>query len=327
MSDGEIPRSRPAKLPGPNEPCWCGSGAKYKKCHRSRDAAERAPAQPGRQVQKGKVSPPRSVPAHIPRPDYAQTGEPGPGFPEDPATRVARMRRACRAAAEVLKVTGAAVRPGITTDELDGICHAAYIERGGYPSTLNYRGFPKSLCTSVNEVILHGIPDSRPLEEGDIVNLDVTIYLNGMHGDCSATFAVGKIDAESERLMRVTRECLELGIEAVRPGRKLNAIGLAIEKHASEHGYGVVRHFCGHGLGETFHAPPQVTHYFDPNDETVIEEGMFFTVEPMLTQGTWQPRQWSDGWTVVTADLRRSAQYEHTLLVTRDGAERLTVAE
>jgi methionyl aminopeptidase len=327
MKDGDTPQNRPAKLPGPNEPCWCGSGAKYKKCHRSRDAAERAPASPRRQVQKGKVSPQRSVPAHIPRPDYAETGQPGPGFPGDPATRVERMRRACRAAAEVLKVTGAAVRPGITTDELDGICHAAYIERGGYPSTLNYRGFPKSLCTSVNEVILHGIPDSRPLEEGDIVNLDITIYLDGMHGDCSATFAVGKTDAESERLMRVTRECMELGIDAVRPGRHLKAVGAIIESHASANGFGVVRHFCGHGIGETFHAPPQVAHYFDSKDETVIEEGMFFTIEPMLTQGTWELRQWSDGWTIVTADLRRSAQYEHTILVTPSGAERLTLAD
>lgn len=298
---------------------------KYKKCHRSADSTARAPAPTERRVRAGMVSPRREVPPHIPRPDYAETGVPGPGILGDPATRLERMRRSCRAAAEVLRVTGEAVRPGITTDELDAVCHAAYIERGGFPSTLNYKGFPKSLCTSVNEVILHGIPDSRPLESGDIVNLDITIYLEGMHGDCSATFGVGEVDEESRRLMRVTQECLMLGIEAVKPGRPLNVIGRAIESHASRHGYGVVRHFCGHGIGELFHIEPQVTHYFDAKETTPIEEGMFFTIEPMLTLGTWQPVQWDDGWTVITADGKRSAQFEHTIHVTRDGAEILTL--
>jgi methionyl aminopeptidase len=317
--------SRPAKLPGPNEPCWCGSGAKYKKCHKDADSKARAPAPQARRVRPGQVGPRREVPPHIVRPDYVAThGVPGPGLPSDPATRVARMRRACRAAAEVLRQTGAAVAPGVTTDALDGLCHAAYLERGGFPSTLGYRGFPKSLCTSVNEVIVHGIPDSRPLELGDIVNCDVTIYLDGMHGDCSATFAVGEIDEESKRLMRVTEECLKLGIEVVRPGRKVYEIGKAIEAHADKHGYGVVRQFCGHGIGEVFHTELQIPHYFDPESDTVIEEGMFFTIEPMLTQGTWRALEWDDGWTAVTADGRRSAQYEHTLLVTRDGAEILT---
>ncbi|WNG35701.1 type I methionyl aminopeptidase [Archangium violaceum] len=327
MSTSITPVLPPAKLPGPNEPCWCGSGTKYKKCHRGEDSQARAPVPASRRVKQGVVSPRRPVPPHIPRPDYAETGRPGPGVKGDPATRLERMRRACRAAAEVLQVTGAALRPGVTTDAIDAIAHEEYIRRGGYPSTLNYHGFPKSLCTSVNEVILHGIPDSRPLEDGDIVNLDITIYLDGMHGDCSATFPVGKIDSASEQLLRVTRECMMLGIEAIRPGLPINVIGRAIEAHASRYGYGVVRSYCGHGIGEVFHLEPQVCHYFDPRATDIIEEGMFFTVEPMLTMGSIQHQDWDDDWTVVTADGRRSAQFEHTIHVTRDGAEILTRLE
>jgi methionyl aminopeptidase len=237
------------------------------------------------------------------------------------------MRRACRAAAEVMREGARALAPGVTTDEIDRVVHEAYVARGGYPSTLNYHGFPKSLCTSVNEVILHGIPDTRPLEPGDIVNLDVTIFLDAVHGDCSATYAVGELDAASERLVRVTRECLELGIAAVRPGRPVNVIGKAIEAHASKHGYGVVRAFCGHGIGEDFHMEPQVLHYFEPAATEPIEEGMFFTVEPMLTMGATDHVIWPDGWTAVTADGLRSAQFEHTVHVARDGAEILTIAD
>ncbi len=307
---------------GPNQPCWCGSGQKYKKCHRDRDEA----AKGARRVQPGRISPPREVPPEIPRPDYAATGKPGPGAPvdPDPVRRLARMRRACRAAAEVLAESARALRPGVTTDDIDAVCHAAYLARGGYPSTLNYRGFPKSLCTSVNEVVLHGIPDDRPLLGGDIVNLDVTIYLDGLHGDCSATFPVGEIDDASRRLIRVTGEAMLLGIEAVKPGRTTRAIGRAIEAHATRHGYGVVRSFCGHGVGEQFHGDPPITHFDDPRATAVMEEGMLFTIEPMLTEGTREVRGWPDGWTVVTADGKRSAQFEHTIVVTRDGAEILT---
>ena len=162
-------------------------------------------------------------------------------------------------------MTGEAVRVGITTDALDEIAHEETIRLGGYPSPLNYRGFPKSLCTSVNEVICHGIPDSRPLEDGDIVNLDVTVYLDGMHGDCSATFLVGEVDAEGRRLVQVARECLAKGIAAVRPGRAISEIGKAIEAHASRHGYGVVRAYCGHGIGESFHTSLQIPHHYDPS--------------------------------------------------------------
>jgi methionyl aminopeptidase len=238
--------------------------------------------------------------------------------------RLARIRRACRAAAEVLAEGGRAVRPGVTTDAIDEIVHEACVARGGYPSTLNYLGFPKSLCTSVNEVILHGIPDSRPLRPGDIVNLDVTIYLDGVHGDCSATFLVDEVEEDSRRLVRVTRECLHAGIAAVQANRPIGDIGAAIERHASANGFGVVRAFCGHGIGEDFHMDPQVLHYHDPRARTPMEEGMVFTIEPMLTTGRPEHVLWNDGWTAVTADGGRAAQFEHTVLVTAGGAEILT---
>ena len=325
-----VTSATPATLPGPNEPCWCGSGSKYKKCHRSADEAElrrRGTEARSRRVRPGVVSPRRPVPPNIPRPEYAETGRPWQRqmSPLMSGDRLERMRRACRAAARVLQLTGAAVRPGVTTDELDAITHEAYIREGGFPSTLNYRGFPKSLCTSVNEVVCHGIPDSRRLESGDIVNLDVTIYLDRMHGDCSATFLVGDVDEEGRRLVRVTQDCLALGIAAIKPGKPLRVIGQAIEPHAAAHGYGVVRAYAGHGIGEMFHTPLQIPHYDEPDATEILQPGMVFTVEPMITEGSWQIRHWNDGWTVVTADGKRSAQFEHTVLVTENGAEILTV--
>ncbi|ABS26626.1 type I methionyl aminopeptidase [Anaeromyxobacter sp. Fw109-5] len=314
--------------PGRNDPCWCGSGQKYKKCHLDEDARA-SPAAPARSVRArlrpGVVSPRRPVPAAISRPDYASNGRPrAQGRDVKTAEELERLRRACRAAARVLRVSGEAVRPGITTDALDEIAHAETIRLGGYPSPLNYRGFPKSLCTSVNEVICHGIPDSRPLEAGDIVNLDVTVYLDGMHGDCSATFLVGEVDPEGRRLVQVARECLAKGVAAVLPGRPISDIGRAIEAHASRHGYGVVRSYCGHGIGETFHTSLQIPHHYDPSVRRLMEEGMTFTIEPMITEGTWQDLLWDDGWTAVTADGKRSAQFEHTIAVTGGGAEILT---
>ena len=304
--------------PRSNDACWCGSGRKYKRCHK----ASLAPVRPGR------ISPARSVPEGIARPDYADTGEPGSW--SEPLVRppevVERMRRACRTAAEVLQVVGAAVRPGITTDELDALAHEEIVARGAHPSPLNYHGFPKSLCTSVNEVICHGIPDDRALVDGDIVNLDVTVFLDGVHGDTNATFLVGEVDEESRRLVVVTHECLLEGIAAVRPGRPISDIGAAIEAHAHAAGYGVVRAFVGHGVGRQFHGPPQVPHHYDPSATTVIRPGMTFTIEPMITMGTWRHVMWDDGWTALTADKRRTAQFEHTLLVTDAGAEILTLA-
>jgi methionyl aminopeptidase len=323
VNDLEVSRARP----GRNDPCWCGSGQKYKKCHLPADEGALAAARPGRrQLTPGKVTPRRAVPSHIPRPDYAQTGRPKSlGRDVKSPEELERLRRACRAAARVLRVTGEAVKVGLTTDALDEIAHEETIRLGGYPSPLNYRGYPKSLCTSVNEVICHGIPDNRPLEDGDIVNLDVTVYLDGMHGDCSATFLVGNVDAEGRRLVQVARECLAKGIAAVKPGRAVSEIGKAVEAHASRHGFGVVRAYCGHGIGESFHSQLQIAHHYDPSMKRVIEPDMTFTIEPMITEGTWQDLLWNDGWTAVTADGKRSAQFEHTIAVTADGAEILTV--
>jgi methionyl aminopeptidase len=324
-----------------NDPCHCGSGRKYKRCHRIADldpvraAAEQArrdeaEAYASRFVRPGKLSPRREVPDHIARPPYANDPKGRPGTRESAAPKDAetleKMRRAGRAAAEVLQLVGAAVRPGITTDELDAIAHAACIERGGYPSPLGYNGLPKSLCTSVNEVICHGIPDSTVLKDGDIVNLDVTVYLDGVHGDTNATFFVGEVDEASRALVQVTRECLDLGIAAVRPGGTVRDIGRAIQAHAEAKGYGVVRAFVGHGIGRAFHSEPQVYHYDNPAARMELVPGMTFTIEPMITIGDWRHEMWDDGWTAVTRDRSRTAQFEHTLVVTEDGAEILTTA-
>jgi methionyl aminopeptidase len=300
-----------------NDPCWCGSGRKYKRCHKSGEG----------HVVAGRVSPMLSVPAGIARPDYAETGEPGRRDEAMVKSEdvLERMRRAGVVAADVLAASAAAVRPGVTTDEIDAVAHQAYIDRGAYPSTLNYHGYPKSICTSVNEVICHGIPDDRPLEDGDIVNIDVTAFIDGVHGDCSATVYVGEVEEESRRLVEVTRQCRDLGIAAVAPGRPISDIGRAIEDHARAHGYGVVRAFIGHGIGETFHAAPSIPHYFSPDARTVMKPGMTFTIEPMITLGSTKEKMWNNGWTAVTSDTKRTAQFEHTLIVTDDGAEILTL--
>ena len=271
----------------------------------------------------------RTVPADIARPDYAETGV-VTRRPEDRVKSpeiIERMRRAGRAAAEVLEIGASMIAPGVTTDEIDAAVHQAYIDRGGYPSTLNYRGYPKSLCTSVNEVICHGIPDDRPLADGDIVNLDVTIWLDGVHGDTNATYCVGAVDDASRRLIEITRQCLERGIAAVAPGRPFSEIGRAIETHAIANGYEVVRAFVGHGIGEQFHTDLQIPHYYEPRMTTIIEPGMVFTIEPMISMGTGLHRIWDDDWTAVTADGSRTAQFEHTVLVTDDGVEILTLTE
>jgi methionyl aminopeptidase len=236
------------------------------------------------------------------------------------------MRRTGAAAAEVLRAVGEAVAPGVTTDELDELCHRLCVEAGGYPSPLNYGGFPKSLCTSVNEVICHGIPDTRALRDGDIVNLDVTLFREGVHGDTNATFLVGTVDELSRRLVRVTRESLARGLEAVRPGRPTSDIGRAIQDHAEAEGFSVVRAFTGHGVAHEFHTGLHILHYFEPRDDVVrMEPGMTFTIEPMIALGAWEHRLWDDDWTAVTVDGRRTAQFEHTLVVTDDGAEILTL--
>jgi methionyl aminopeptidase len=269
----------------------------------------------------------RYVPGSIVKPPYAETGI-VPRYNESRIKEpdvIERMRVAGAAAKDILRRAGEMVRPGITTDEIDIFVHDACIAMGGYPSPLNYHGYPKSVCTSVNEVICHGIPDSRVLEDGDVINLDVTIYLNGVHGDTNATFAVGDISQQDKDLMAVTEECMWHGIEVVKPGVMINEIGRAIEVHAKKHKYGVVRAFIGHGIGENFHTDIQVLHYYDPRNTMILREGMTFTIEPMITaSGETRHKMWDDDWTAVTADGSRTAQYEHTMVVTKDGVEVLT---
>ena len=297
----------PDVLPQANEPCWCGSGRRYKRCHRASEG----------RVLPGVISPMRTVPSHIARPSYADSGLVERW--DEPTVKsddiIEWMRHAGRVASEVLRLSGEFLRPGITTDEVDEYTHNLFIERGAYPSTLNYHGYPKSLCTSANEVICHGIPDSRVIRDGDIMNLDVTGFIGGVHGDTNATFLIGEVSDEHRRLVRVTEECMWLGIEAVRPGRPLSDIGRAIEQHADAQGYGVVRAFIGHGIGEQFHTDIQVLHYYDSRATTVMRPGMVFTIEPMITLGSWQHRMWDDGWTAVTSDGRWTAQFEHLSLI------------
>ena len=306
----------PSVLPVSNDNCWCGSGRKYKRCHKPLEG----------RVLQGLVSPMREVPRHIARPPYAETGQVNRWAESAVKTPeiIARMRVAGAVAAEVLKLAGEFVRPGIATDEIDVYVHQLCIERNSYPSPLNYSNFPKSVCTSVNEVICHGIPDSRVLLDGDIINLDVTCFIGGVHGDTNATFAVGEIDAESEQLIQVTEDCIWRGIEAVAPGRPLSDIGRAIESRAKQDRLGVVRAFIGHGIGEQFHTDIQVLHYYDSHNNTIMRPGMTFTIEPMITLGTWQHKMWNDDWTAVTADGKRTAQFEHTILVTDTGCDVLT---
>src|SRR3954462_8137015 len=274
------------------------------------------------------ISPRRAVPASIPRPEYVDRPGPAPftGSEVKDADTIARMRGACRLAAEARELVGTHVQPGVTTDELDRIGHEFLCDHGAYPSTLGYKGFPKSLCSSVNEVVCHGIPDARVIEDGDIVNIDITAYLDGVHGDTNATFLAGDVDEESRLLVERTHEALDRAIKAARPGRRVSVIGRVIESYARRFGYGVVREFTGHGIGTAFHSGLVVPHYdAAPDHATVIEPGMTFTIEPMLTLGTADWDMWDDGWTVVTKDRLRTAQFEHTVLVTDTGAEILTL--
>jgi methionyl aminopeptidase len=274
----------------------------------------------------GRLSPSRPVPAHIVRPEYV--GKPAPTLGEadvKDAETIAAMRIAGRLAAQALEEVGRHVAPGVTTDFLDKIGHEFICDHGAYPSPLGYRGYPKSLCTSLNEVICHGIPDDTVVADGDIINIDVTAYIGGVHGDTNATFLAGEVDEDSRLLVERTKEAMARGVKAVAPGRPLNTVGLVIEKYASRFGYGVVRDFTGHGIGKTFHSGLVVPHYDDPRNTVVMEPGMTFTIEPMITLGTIAYDVWKDGWTAVTKDHKRTAQFEHTVLVTEDGHEILTL--
>jgi methionyl aminopeptidase len=268
----------------------------------------------------------RPVPPQIPRPEYVGKKRPKLGEPNvKDAGTIERMRVAGRIAAQALEEVGRHVAPGVTTDELDQVGHQFLIDHGAYPSTLGYRGYPKSLCTSLNEVICHGIPDSTVIADGDIVNVDITGFIGGVHGDTNATFLAGNVDEESRLLVERTREAMMRGIRAVAPGRPLNAIGRVIESYARRFGYGVVRDFTGHGIGTTFHSGLVVPHYDDPDNDVIMEPGMTFTIEPMLTLGTIDYDILGDNWTVMTKDGKRTAQFEHTILVTDEGHEILTL--
>lgn len=279
-------------------------------------------------LKPGTLSPKLSVPAHIERPEYMFHSGPEVVTASDIKTpeTVEKIRHAGRIAAQAMEAAAAAIAPGVTTDALDKIAHEYLCDHGAYPSCLGYMGFPKSICTSINEVICHGIPDSTVLNEGDIINLDVTAYIDGVHGDTNATYGVGQIDEESALLIERTHNSMMRAIKAVRPGREVNVLGRVIESYAKRFNYGVVRDYTGHGVGEAFHSGLIIPHYDSaPLYDTVMEVGMVFTIEPMLTLGTIEWEQWDDGWTVVTKDRSRTAQFEHTLVVTEDGADILTL--
>ncbi|KAL5637036.1 hypothetical protein ACGC1H_000867 [Rhizoctonia solani] len=281
------------------------------------------------------LSPRRIVPPEIPRPDYVEDGIPYSERLREAFTikiltpeEQESMRTVCRLSREILDIAAAAIRPGITTDEIDAIVHEETIKRGGYPSPLNYREFPKSVCISVNEVICHGIPDQRKLEEGDIVNLDVSLYYKGFHGDLNETYPVGKISEESQKLIRTTRKCLDAAIAICKPGTLFRDLGKTIEPIARAQGCSVVRAYTGHGIHNLFHTVPNITHYAKNKMPGMMKAGMCFTIEPMINLGSsWEVEHWPDNWTAVTVDGKRSAQFEETLLITETGVEVLTAGK
>ena len=276
----------------------------------------------------GTPGPRRAVPARIERPEYVGKDEAvsDSGPKVQSADVIQRVREASRVAALALDAAGEAAVPGVTTDHIDGVVHDVLIEHGAYPSTLGYLGFEKSCCTSLNEVICHGIPDSTVMQAGDILNVDVTAFLHGVHGDTNATFEVGEVHPAAHDLVERSHEAMMRGIKAARPGRQVNVIGRVIEKFVARHGYESVRDYTGHGVAEGFHNGLVIPHYDSaPLFDDVIEEGMTFTVEPMVTIGSQAWEQWDDGWTVVTKDRSYTAQFEHTMLITGQGPELLTV--
>ena len=276
----------------------------------------------------GRLSPARAVPSTISRPEYVGKVAPAKNVFGDVwgANEIELIRAAGKIAAQAVELVGQHIRPGISTDELDRIAHEYIISQGAYPSTLGYRGYPKSICSSINEVICHGIPDDTILQDGDIVNIDITAYLEDFHGDLNKTFLVGDVRPEIAELVTRTEEALLRGLSVVAPGRQINVIGRAIESYAKRFGYGVVRDFTGHGIGRSFHSGLVVPHYdAAPQYNTEMVEGMVFTIEPMLTLGGIAWDMWEDGWTVTTRDKSMTAQFEHTLVVTESGYELLTL--
>jgi len=275
-----------------NELCWCGSGKKYKRCHLGAD--NRGTGGGGRQI------------------------------PLKTTAQIEGIRRACRLTVEILDLVAARIGPGVTTNDVNDWVHGQTLARGGQPAPLHYRGFPKSVCTSINNVICHGIPDDTRLVDGDIVNVDVTTILDGYYGDASRMFLIGPVSAPARRLVEVARECLAIGVGQVKPGHTFGDIGFHIQQHAEAHGYSVVRAYTGHGIGLKFHEPPEVLHVGERGQGPVIRPDMVFTIEPMINAGTYECRILKDGWTAVTKDGALSAQWEHTVRATGTGAEVLT---
>ena len=288
------------------------------------------PMNPRGKLTPGKPTPIRTVPDSIERPEYAwkdtvaeNIGEP---FVQTAET-IEKMREASRIAANALEAAGAAVKPGVTTDEVDRIAHEYMLDHGAYPSTLGYRGYTKSCCTSLNEIVCHGIPDTTVIQEGDICNIDVTAYKDGVHGDTNATFLAGEVTEEHRLLVERTYEATMRGIRAAKPGRQINVIGRVIESYAKRFGYNVVTDFTGHGVGPTFHNGLVVLHYDSDAYTDVLEPGMTLTVEPMINIGSLDYDIWDDGWTVQNRDGEYTAQFEHTILITEDGNEILTIPD
>mmetsp|Transcript_4152 Transcript_4152/g.8533 ORF Transcript_4152/g.8533 Transcript_4152/m.8533 type:complete len:390 (-) Transcript_4152:145-1314(-) len=339
-----------------NQECFKKCWGEHKKLHKQAAAAEGVPGFPAGwlyAVKRGKgrsakvpdwpwtgdlrpypVSPYREVPAGIARPDYADHPQGYPTgeieskqqniVPSRSQKNIEGLRAACLLGRQALDAAAAIIKPGVLCDDIDRVVHEVITKGGGYPSPLNYHNFPKSVCTSVNEVICHGIPDARPLQEGDVVNVDVTANLNGYHGDLNETFCVGKVDDETKKLVRVALECLEKAIAICKPGVRYREVGEVVTRHASQHNLSVVRTYCGHGIGDLFHCAPNIPHYARNKAVGMMKPGQTFTIEPMINQGSWRDRTWPDGWTAVTEDGKNSAQFEHTLLITETGVEVLT---
>ncbi|KOA21480.1 methionine aminopeptidase [Clostridium homopropionicum DSM 5847] len=278
--------------------CWCGSGKKYKECHFTID--EKLSKMEG----EGLIAPPREI---------IKTSE-----------QIEGIRKSSQVTKKVLDMVAERIRAGITTDEINTLVHEYTLELGGIPATLNYRGYPKSVCVSINEVVCHGIPDERVLKEGDIVNVDVTTIYKGYYGDSSRMFIIGKASEKAIRLVETAKECLYAGINVVKPFATFGDIGHAIQTHAEEKGYSVVREYGGHGIGIQFHEEPFVDHCAEPHTGMIMIPGMTFTIEPMINEGTYRCKVLRDGWTAVTADGKLTAQWEHTVLVTEEGVEILT---
>lgn len=323
-----------------NQTCFRGSWAVHKNIHKNNDSDEPYNPYPNFQY-TGDLRPnyplrPRNpIPKHIKLPDYAQTGKPISEIKNDRLGKIPiltakeqeKIRKVGKASREILDAVAAHVKPGITTDELDVIVHKECLKRNAYPSPLNYYNFPKSFCTSINEVICHGIPDQTKLKDGDILNLDVSIYYLGYHSDLNETYYVGeksKTNPDIVRLVETTRESLDLAIKAVKPGLPFRELGNIIEAHASKNNCSVVKTYCGHGTNQLFHCQPNIPHYARNKAIGIAKPGMTFTIEPMLCLGTFKDMTWPDNWTSVTQDGKFSAQFEHFLLVTEDGCEVLT---